>query len=143
MTSENNKAVVRRLLEEVWGKGDLSVLPELVAADCIGHAGSVGFRLEGIDQYRQFVATYQALLGDSGITIEDQLAEGDRVATRWTTSIRLPANADTTAPQPASVMAIHRLTGGKIVEIWSSWDVMAAEDLAAEHDALDRLTLDI
>jgi predicted ester cyclase len=141
--AEDNKRVVRRLLEEVWGKGDLSVLPELVAPDCICHAASAGFRLEGIDQYRQFVATYQALLGDSGITIDDQLAEGDRVATRWTTSIRLPSDADTAAPQPASVMAIYRLAGGKVVESWSSWDVMVAGDLAAEHDALDSLTIDI
>jgi predicted ester cyclase len=77
------------------------------------------------------------------VTIEDQLAEGDRVATRWTTSIRLPDDADTAAPQPASVMGFHRLAEGKVVEIWSSWDVMAADDLAAEPDAMDRLTLNI
>ncbi|MEE4160910.1 MAG: ester cyclase [Woeseiaceae bacterium] len=141
--SEENKRVVRRLLEEVWGKGNLSVLPEVLARDCISHAATAGFRLKGIDQYRQFVATYQALLGDAGITIEDQLAEGDRVATRWTTTIRLPMEADAIAPQPASVIAFHRLAGGKIVETWSSWDVMVAEDLAAEHDVLDSLTLDI
>jgi hypothetical protein len=40
-------------------------------------------------------------------------------------------------------MAIYRLAGGKVVESWSSWDVMVAGDLAAEHDALDSLTIDI
>lgn len=139
--AEDNKAVVRRLLEEVWGAGDLSLLPELLAADCVVEASSAGMRLEGIDQYRQFVATYHALYGEAEFAIESQVAEGDLVASRWTITMELPEDADPAMPRAASGMSFHRLKGGRVIESWDSWDVLAASHLQQEGDLMERLTL--
>jgi predicted ester cyclase len=141
--SEANKAVVRRLLEEVWGRGNLALLPELIAADCIAHVASAGTQIEGIEQYRQFVAGYQALFGAAKFTIEDQLAEDDRVATRWTIRMEAAADANEMMPQAADGMSFHRLAGGQVAETWDSWDVLGSSQLDEGGDIMERLSLSI
>ena len=86
--SEANKAVVRRLLEEVWGKGNLALVTELMAADCVCHIATDGIAINGAEEYRAHVAARQGIFGDTGVHVADQVAEGDRVATRWSNSDR-------------------------------------------------------
>jgi predicted ester cyclase len=139
--SEANKAVVRRLLEEVWGKGNLALVPELMAADCVCHVATDGVTINGAEEYRAHVAARQGIFGDTGVTVADQVAEGDRVATRWTTLIVDAEHGDGAPPEMAIVMAFHRLVDGKIVESWATWDIRETAQLDAEPDALDRLSL--
>jgi predicted ester cyclase len=113
----------------------------LVAPDCVCHVATTGFRIEGIDQYRKYVATWHGLFGDSGIVVADQVAEADRVATRWTTQIA--PNDDGAAPRTAIVTAFYRLANGKIAEIWAGWDILDTADFDVEPDALDQMTLSI
>ena len=139
--SEANKAVVRRLLEEVWGKGNLAQVSELMTADCVCHVASEGVTIIGAEAYRAHVAARHGIFGDTGVQIADQVAEGDRVATRWSTRIEDAEQGPGSAPQMAIVMAFHRLVDGKIVESWATWDIRETAQLDAEPDALDRLSL--
>jgi len=141
--SEANKQIVRQLLEEVWGRGNLAVLPDLIAAECIGHIATAGSRIEGLEQYRQFVAGYQALYGAATFSIEDQVAEGDRVATRWTIRMEAALDADEAMPQAADGMSFHRLADGKVVETWDSWDILASSQPDEGGDIMERLSLNI
>jgi SnoaL-like polyketide cyclase len=83
MSSEQNKAIVRRLIEEPW-KGDLRVIDELVDRKYVGYDPSVPEPLRGPDGFKENVSTYREAYSDARITVDEQIAEGDKVATRWT-----------------------------------------------------------
>ena len=80
--SERNKAQVRRVIEEIYNRGDLAVVDELAASDLVIHASSQDIR--GRDGAKQYVAALRAGFPDLHLTVEDQVAEGDMVVTRWT-----------------------------------------------------------
>jgi len=80
--SERNKAQVRRVIEEIYNRGDLAVVDELAASDLVIHASSQEIR--GRDGAKQYVAALRAGFPDLHLTVEGQVAEGDMVVTRWT-----------------------------------------------------------
>ena len=80
--SEQNKAQVRRVIEEIYNRGDLDVVDEVAASDLVIHASSEDIR--GRDGVKRYVAALRAGFPDLHLTIEDQIAEGDMVVTRWT-----------------------------------------------------------
>jgi predicted ester cyclase len=80
MNLDHNKALVCRVIEEVWNKGDLSVIPEVYAPDFVSHQHShpdVG-DVRGVAALAAFPDFYD--------TIDDQVAEGDKVVTRVTSA---------------------------------------------------------
>ena len=81
--SELNKRKVRRFFEEVVNEGQLELIDELVAKDFIGRLGGVASAFNGQDAVRRFVSQQRLVCPDLYIKIEDQIAEGDRVVTRW------------------------------------------------------------
>src|SRR5438552_12969677 len=85
MSAEDNKALVRRSIEEVWNKRNLNIVNEIYAASYVGHdpASPIG-EIRGPEGARQFVATYLRAFPDARITIEELLAEGDKVVNRYT-----------------------------------------------------------
>ena len=125
MSSEQNKAIVRRLFEEPW-KGNLEVVDELIASDYVGHDPANPEPLRGPESVKEFISTYRAAFPDSRITVEQQLAEGDLVATRW--SGRGTHEGELMGIQPTgkqvtiSGLTISRLVGGKVVEEFQNWD---------------------
>jgi len=76
MSSEQNKAIVRRLIEEPW-KGDLRVIDELVDRKYVGYDPSVPEPLRGPDGFKENVSTYREAYSDARITVDEQIAEGD------------------------------------------------------------------
>jgi steroid delta-isomerase-like uncharacterized protein len=125
MSSEQNKAIVRRAFEEPW-KGSLAVVDELVASDYIGHDPATPEPLRGPEGVKEFISTYRAAFPDARITVEQQLAEGDLVATRWsgrgTHEGELMGIEPTGKQVTVSGLTISRLEGGKIVEEFLNWD---------------------
>jgi steroid delta-isomerase-like uncharacterized protein len=127
MSSEQNKAIVRRILEEPW-KGNLGVVDELVASDYVGHDPASPEPLRGPEGVKEFIATYRTAFPNARITVEQQLAEGDMVATRW--SARGTHDGELMGIQPTgkqvtvSGLTISRLFGGKIVEEYQNWDAL-------------------
>jgi steroid delta-isomerase-like uncharacterized protein len=125
MSSEQNKAIVRRAFEEPW-QGSLKVVDELIASDYIGHDPASPEPLRGPQGVKEFISTYRAAFPDARITVEKQLAEGDLVATRWigrgTHEGELMGIQPTGKQVTVSGLTISRLEGDKIVEEFQNWD---------------------
>jgi steroid delta-isomerase-like uncharacterized protein len=123
--SEENKAIVRHLIEEVINKGNLALFDE-VYGDCVYCSPATGeLKREAL---RQFVASLLAAFPDGQWKIEDQVAEGDKVATRWsftgTHQGQLMGMAPTGKRVTCSGMVIDRIIDGKIVEEREEWDAL-------------------
>jgi steroid delta-isomerase-like uncharacterized protein len=125
LTSEQNKAIVRRAFEEPW-KGRLEVVDELVATQYIGHDPANPEPLHGPEGVKEFISSYRAAFPDARITVEQQLAEGDFVATRWTGrgthEGELLGIEPTGKKVTVSGLTISRLENGKILEEFQNWD---------------------
>ena len=125
MSTEENKALIRRFFEEAWGKGNLAVADELLAADFVLHAPPPGVAPD-LEGYKQWVSMTCAGLADRQSTVEDQIAEGDKVVTRWTYRGTHKGELMGIAPTGKQVMVtgicIERIVGGKIVKEWSEKD---------------------
>ena len=80
---EENKAVVRRLVEEVINAGNLGAADELYAPDYASPDASASGDARGPEVAKRLVAAYRAAYPDFSMTVEDELAEGDKVATRY------------------------------------------------------------
>jgi steroid delta-isomerase-like uncharacterized protein len=126
VSADTNKEIVRRLAVEPW-KGNLGVIDELVAANYIGHDPAAG-DLQGPQGVKEFVTTYLAGFPDGKITVDEQLAEKDLVATRWTGrgthQGELMGIPPTGKQVTVSGLTISRLKNGKVIEEWSNWDTL-------------------
>ena len=85
MSAEENKAVIRRLFDEVYNAQNLEVLDELVADDVINHSATAEHK-HGIEGFRHVMEWGAALAPDGCYVIDDIIAEGDMVACRVTVS---------------------------------------------------------
>ena len=125
MVLEQNKAIVRRLGEEVWNNGDLAVVDELVAPDFVGY-GPGKRTTRGPERLKQTVLRMRTAFPDLHFTVEDELAIGDKVVTRWTGRGTHQGEWRGIAPTGKYVtlagIAIRRIAGGKIVERWVNTD---------------------
>ncbi len=125
MSTEDNKALVRRFYEEFCNKGDLKVADEIVLTDYAEHENVLG-ATSGRDGLKQFVTTTLAAFPDFHFTIEDAIAEGNKVAVRLTArgTHRGPlGDIPPTGNQVANTaIVIFRITDGKIVERWGVAD---------------------
>ena len=82
--SDENKALARRWFEELFNKQNLDAADEIVAQDSINHDPLLTSLPSGPEGTKYVVNLYHGAFPDAQITVEDQIAEGDRVATRWT-----------------------------------------------------------
>jgi steroid delta-isomerase-like uncharacterized protein len=126
--SEQNKAVSRRVVEELFVEGKLDLAGELVDPNFVGHDVAAPEPVRGIEGIKEQAAGYRAAFPDLKLTIEDQIAEGDRVTTRWTARGTHKGDLFGVAPtgKQATVtgVTIDRFSGGKIVESWDTWDAL-------------------
>ena len=122
--SAENKALVRRWFEEVWNQGRVETIDEVFAADGVSHG--LGSDMRGPAEFKPFHAAYRQAFPDVHIDIEDMVAEGDKVAFRWTATGthrgHLMAIAPTGRASRFEGMGIVRLRHGQIVEGWNVYD---------------------
>jgi steroid delta-isomerase-like uncharacterized protein len=127
MSTDNNKGIVRRAIEEPW-KGSLDIVDELIGSDYVGHDPSMPEPLRGPEGVKEFISTYRDAYPDAQITVENQLAEGDLVATRWTgrgTHKGELMGIEPTGKQvTVSGLTLSRVQNGKIVEEFQNWDAL-------------------
>jgi steroid delta-isomerase-like uncharacterized protein len=127
MSVEENKALSRRSFEEVWNQGDLAAIDELYDAHQVAHGLGVEIPA-GTAGLKQFVTMYRTAYPDTHFTIEDQIAEGDKVATRWTATGTHRGELFGLAPTGKRVtvtgMALSRIANGKLVETWNHFDAL-------------------
>ena len=85
MSTEDNKAIVRRYVEEVWTKRNIDALEEVYPGpDLVEQYGPAGQGLPSLGDAKEYVRKVQAAFPDLSVTIEDMIAEGDRIAVRTT-----------------------------------------------------------
>ena len=121
--SEVNKAVMRRVIEEGLNKRNFSLINDTYL-DCVYRSPVTG-EIRG-EALKQFIKSVLVAFPDARYTVEDQLADGDKVFTRWswtgTHKGELMGIALTGKPVRISGMVIDRIVDGKIVEEWEEWD---------------------
>lgn len=126
--SEQNKTVVRRLVEELWNKGNLPVADELIAPTYTHHDASTPDFGRGPESEKKRATLYRTAFSDLRLTVEDMIAEGETVVARW--SCRGAHKGDLNGIAPTgkqfviSGVSIVRFTGGKMVEGWINWDAL-------------------
>lgn len=140
--SELNKRKVLLFVEAVWNEGRLELIDELVAADYLGRVPRIERGVHGPEGVRRLVAHGRRAHPDLYVKIDDQIAEDDRVATRWRAMTKAPVAVATTAPSPCYAgISIIRLLAGKQVESHTEYtnvapwagDVLRAASVAPSH----------
>ena len=128
MSAEENKTISRRLQEEVFGQGNVELVDELLAPDYVSHAPGAPEQRRGAENIKQIVRTYRSAFPDLTYTVEEQVAEGDMVVTRWTARGTHEGEFMGVAPSGNTIevsgMSMDRISGGKIVEDWVNWDAL-------------------
>lgn len=114
---EANKALARRIIEELWNDGRVEAADELIAPDVITHDQPPGEMTVGLDAFKAYVRAFRAQHPRVQFAVDDVLAEGDKVATRVT--IR---HADGTY----AGIGIIRVEDGRIVEQWADTNRLTA-----------------
>jgi steroid delta-isomerase-like uncharacterized protein len=82
MTAQEMKQLTRYAFAEVWNKGNLEVLDEIMSPETVFHVAGWG-EVRGPEGFREFASMTRSAFPDIQVTIEDQIVEGDRMATRW------------------------------------------------------------
>jgi steroid delta-isomerase-like uncharacterized protein len=129
--SESGKSIARRFREDLWNTGDLAIADEIIDRDCRIHA-RIPFAtdfMRGPDAMAQLVMFYRLAFSEIRMTVDELVAEGDLVVARWTAHGRntgdllgLPATGRETVTTGIDFL---RITGGKIIEGWVSWDTLS------------------
>jgi steroid delta-isomerase-like uncharacterized protein len=126
--SEQNKAIVRRLIEEFWNRGNLSVADQLFTPNYTHHDSSSPDFGHGPESERKRANLYRNAFPDMRLTIEDLIAEGDTVMARWswhgTHKGDLNGIAPTGKPFTISGVTVARLLNGKLAEGHVNWDAL-------------------
>jgi len=114
--------------------GDLAAVDELLAHDHVPHHALIGDQPPSRELYKQFIVRTRAAFPDLHATIEDQIAEGDKVVTRWsvqgTHHGRFRGHNPTGKQMRVTGIVIDRIVGGKVVEGWMEMDT---------HDQMQQL----
>jgi predicted ester cyclase len=124
MTDDANKALIRRIFEKVIPAGDAAAMRELVAPGWIDHDPLPG-QPAGLDGAEYVVSTMHGAHPDLRFSVDDLIAEGDRVTIRWTLrgtrTGPLLGSPPTGEPVELAAIVIFRISAGKIVERWAGW----------------------
>jgi steroid delta-isomerase-like uncharacterized protein len=125
MSTEKNKAIVRRFVDEVQRAGNIDAIDELCSPDFVNHSAPPGVpsNCEGV---KQVTAMFRQAFPDSYFTVEDMVAEGEKVATRKTfhgTHQGAFMGIPPTGQQVSiGLIDIVRIVDGQVVEHWSVGD---------------------
>ncbi|MGW4774128.1 ester cyclase [Nocardia sp. NPDC004278] len=126
--SEQNKAAARRVFD-AWNARDLAVFDEVIAADFIDHDPQNPFAdVHGPDGFKRLAQMYLAAFSDQRFLVNEQIAEGDFVTTRWTATGtndgEMMGMSATGKPVVVQGISISRFRDGKAVESWVCWDTL-------------------
>ncbi len=82
--TEQNRNLVRRAVEEIWNQGNYDNMEEFISPDFVVHSDTPEEEIHGLENAMQFYIQLRKAFPDIYFTIDDQIAEGDRVVTHWT-----------------------------------------------------------
>ena len=129
MSIEENKAIARRWLEQIWDKGSLAAMDELLTTNFVFNYAAPGMASDR-EGYKQTVTMYRTVSPDMHYAVDDIVAEGHKVVVRWTGRGTHKGDLMGIAPTGKQVtitgISILRITGGKIVEEWGEMNMLGA-----------------
>jgi steroid delta-isomerase-like uncharacterized protein len=138
--SAENKSLARRAMDELWTKGNLAAVDQLYSDNCVFHDLGNPEDIRGRDGIKQFAQMFRTAFPDLKCTIEDVVAEGDKVALRWVSRGTHKGDLLGTAPTEKQVIfrgiQLQRISNGKIEEEWAGFNTLGA---LQEIGALPRL----
>ncbi|TMC20552.1 MAG: ester cyclase [Chloroflexi bacterium] len=125
MENTANKAIARSLVGGLTA-GNLDVANELLSTDFIAHMSGLPEPIRGVEAFKQYVSVLAVAFPDQHYTVEDEIAEGDKVVLRWT--VRGTHKGEFRGIPPTgkqiafSGVNTYRIASGKVVEEWSDFD---------------------
>ncbi len=126
MSTENNKALIRRVYEETINRGNLALLDELISSDYVEHDPNYPQPVRGAEGLKQYFQTFRTAFPDLHLAIEDMVGEGDTVAVRQTARGTHQGELFGIPPTGKQItvtgMTCHRFVNGKLVESWVNAD---------------------
>src|SRR5882724_137800 len=129
MSIETNRKVIKRYFDEVWNRGDISVLDEIIDPAYVNHTPSTPGSIPGPDDLKPVVIILRAAFPDLKFTIEDEIYEGDKVVVRCAMQgthlghlFGIPATGKFIR---VNQIQIDRIVDDKIVEHWRLTDELA------------------
>jgi steroid delta-isomerase-like uncharacterized protein len=121
------KEIARRMTEDPW-RGKLDETVELISDDFVGHVPGMPAH-HGPEGFRGFMETYLNGFPDGRITVQEQIAEGDTVATRWiargTNTGPMMGMPPTGKEATVEGLSLTHIAGGKALEDWTTWDTLS------------------
>lgn len=124
--TQQNMAIIRKSITEMYNKGNISAIDQFLTSDYVGHALGSGMTISGVPAVKETVAKSRAAFPDLYLTVENMVAEGDRVVVQWMARGTHKGEYLGIAPSGKSIniggLTMYRLAGGKIAEAWSGWD---------------------
>ena len=138
---ERNKALVRQWIDEVLTRGDIRRIDGLFAPNYVLHDPSMAQEVHGREGVARFAATFRSASPDICFTVEDQIAEGDMVVTRWTARgthrgrfLEIPPTGE---QMTVTGIEFDRVLDGKIDEAWISYHLFT--DSALDPERIERV----
>jgi steroid delta-isomerase-like uncharacterized protein len=123
---EKNETIVRRLMEDVWSKGNVKLIDELLAPNFVDH--DPVNKTHGLEQAKETVKKYRAAFPDCRLNIDEIFSVGDRVVCRWHYSGTHQNNFEGIPPTGRHVtgpgLSIFSLKGDRIIEAYNNWDAL-------------------
>jgi steroid delta-isomerase-like uncharacterized protein len=121
---------VKTWFEEIWNKGRLSAVDEMLASSAVLHGlGEAGEDVVGPAGFRPFVERLRGAFNDIHVTVEQTVEEGDMIAARYVVHMTHTGPDIGLAPSGTRAtvtgMSISRLENGKLVEGWNNWDQLS------------------
>ena len=126
--AEQNKEMVRKIVEEAWNTGDFNSIEGLLADDFVVHSSGPGEEIRGVENVKQFYSELYKAFPDIQFKIIDQVAEDNKVVTHWSATGThkgdykgIPATGNKIS---FTAMDFDRLSDGKFVECWTNTDYL-------------------
>ena len=139
--SSANKELSRRFTE-FFSTGDEALADEVLSPDVVFHGTAGDGELRGIEAIKSFIAQYRRAFPDARSTVEDQVAEDDKVVTRWRARATHQGPLGPLAPTGRGFemdgITIERIAGGQITEVWVARDelgLLGQLGLVPDHEA--------
>jgi predicted ester cyclase len=128
--STDSVRFVKTWFEEVWNKGRLSAIDEMLADGAVMHGlGEAGADASGPAGFKPFVERLRGAFSDIDINADETIEQGDLIASRWVATMRHTGDdlgvAATGRNVTVTGMSIARLQDGKMVEGWNNWDMLS------------------
>jgi len=128
MSTEEDKALIARIADEIWNQGNLAVVADIMAPDARYHGPHMPGGCGGRDEWQSAIEMYRGAVPDAHVKFEELLVCSDKIVGRWkatgTHTGELPGVEPTGKRIAISGITMYRMGNGKIVEAWEQLDLL-------------------